>query len=149
MRIKNRQQMLALAAIGLVALFAGDKLVLSPLFRSWAARGAQIAELRKQIDEGGRLLLREQSIRSRWDQMRTNTLPKDPSLAEQRVLKAFDRWSQESRVSITSLTPQWKRDADDFMTLQCRLDASGNLATLSRFLYDLEKDPVALQLESV
>ena len=34
-------------------------------------------------------------------------------------------------------------------TLNCRLEASGDLGTLSRFVYDLEKDPMALKLESV
>jgi len=29
------------------------------------------------------------------------------------------------------------------------VEASGNLGTLSRFLYDIEKDPMALKLESV
>ena len=29
------------------------------------------------------------------------------------------------------------------------MEASGDLGTLSRFLYDLEKDPMALKLESV
>ena len=81
--------------------------------------------------------------------MRANTLPNNPSLAEQQLLKAFDAWSQESRVSITGITPQWKHDADEYMTLECRVDASGDLATLSRFLYDIEKDPMALKLESV
>jgi hypothetical protein len=29
------------------------------------------------------------------------------------------------------------------------VEASGNLGTLSQFLYDIEKDPMALKLESV
>ncbi len=149
MQIKNRQQMLALVSIGIVALFVADKVVLSPLFSAWRSRGTTMAQLRKQIDDGERLLKREQSIRERWDQMRTNTLPNNTSLAEQQILKAFERWSQDSRISVTSITPQWKRDADDFMTLECRVDASGNLGTLGQFLYDIEKDPMALQLESV
>jgi hypothetical protein len=35
------------------------------------------------------------------------------------------------------------------MTLDCRVEASGDLGTLSRFVYDIEKDPMALKLESV
>ena len=58
--------------------------------------------------------------------MQTNTLPSNPSLAEQKVLQAFDKWSQDSRISVNSITPQWKRDSDDFTTLQCRVDAVGH-----------------------
>lgn len=149
MPIKNRQQMLAIVAIVAVALLAGDKFILSPLTRVWKARSDEIAQLRKQVNDGQQLLAREQSLRSRWQQMRPNMLPNNTSLAEQQVLKAFDTWSQKSGISIMSITPQWKHDADEFMTLQCRVDASGSLATISRFLYDIEKDPMALKLESV
>lgn len=149
MQIKNQQQTLAIVAIAAVTLLVGDKIILPALTGAWKSRSTQIAALRKQVSEGKLLLQREDNLRRRWDQMKTNMLPSDPSLAEQQVLKAFDTWSQESRISIMSITPQWRRDADDFMTLQCRVEASGNLSTVNRFLYDVERDPMALKLESV
>ena len=39
--------------------------------------------------------------------------------------------------------------AEFFDKLECRVDASGDLETLSRFLYDIEKDPMALKLQSL
>ena len=149
MKIKNRQQLLMFAAIAVVALFAADKLLLTPLGNLWTERSKGIADLRKKVENGTRLAQRETNLRSRWEQMLTNTLPNNPSLAEQQVLRAFDRWSQDSRISITSISPQWKHDADEYMTLQCRVEAAGSLNTLSRFLYDVEKDPMALKLEIV
>ena len=149
MQIKNRQQMLAVVAIAAIALFVCNLLVIVPLTNSWKARAEKIVQLRKQVEEGRKLVQREPGIRARWEQMRSNTLPNNTSLAEQQVLKAFDAWAQESRVSVTSITPQWKRNADDFMTLDCRVEASGSLATATRFLYDIEKDAMALKLDSV
>jgi hypothetical protein len=35
------------------------------------------------------------------------------------------------------------------MTLECRADAFGNMQALTRFLYDVEKDPLALKVEAV
>ena len=35
------------------------------------------------------------------------------------------------------------------MTLNCSVEASGNLSTLSQFLYDIEKEPTALRIDSV
>jgi hypothetical protein len=81
--------------------------------------------------------------------MRTNTLPDNPSLAEQQTLKAFDSWARESGADVTGITPQWNNDSPDYLTLNCRLEAAGDLGTLSRFVYDIEKDPMALKLESV
>jgi hypothetical protein len=48
-----------------------------------------------------------------------------------------------------SITPQWKRDNDERMTLECRVDAAGNLQTITRFLYNVEKDPLALKMDTV
>jgi hypothetical protein len=81
--------------------------------------------------------------------MQSNTLPDNPSLAQEQVLKALVNWAQESGVSINAITPQWKNDSEEYQTLVCRVDAAGTLWTLSRFLYDIEKGPMALRLESV
>ncbi len=111
MKIKNRQQLLTIAAVAVVVLFAADKLLISPLGHFWKERSKRIAELRKKVEDGNQLVKHEQSWRSRWDQM--------------------------------------KHDTDEYTTLQCRVEASGSLNALSRFLYDIEKDPSALRLEIV
>lgn len=149
MPTKNRQQFLTIAAIAAVALFAGDRLVLSPLLATWGGRAARLTELRKQVAQGKMLLQREQSIRSRWQQMSGNTLPGNTSAAEQQVFKAIDLWAQNSGVTISAITPQWKHDSDDYMTFECRVDAAGDLGKLSRFLYSVERDPMALKLALV
>jgi hypothetical protein len=149
MRIKNRQQILVIAVIAAVALFAGDNLVLSPLLKAWSARATRISDLRKDITRANMLVQREQSIRSRWEQMTRNALPNSTSAAEQQVFKAIDSWAQSSGVAIAAITPQWKHDSDDYMTFECRVDAAGDLSKLSRFLYSVERDPMALKLELV
>lgn len=151
MQIKNRQQLLIIGAIAAIALFAGDELVLSPLMKIWGARAARVAELRKQIDRGKGLVEREQkqSIRNRWMLMTSNALPNNSSAAEQQVYKAIDLWAQNSGVAVSAITPQWKHDSDDYMTFECRVDAAGDLGKLSRFLYSVERDPMALKLELV
>src|SRR5262245_16010706 len=99
--LQNRQQVLLAVALAVVALWAGEKLLLTPLAKSWSARRAHIADLRKSISQGEQLLTRDETIRTRWAVMQTNTLPQEASLAESQVLKAFDRWSQDSRISVT------------------------------------------------
>jgi hypothetical protein len=148
-QIKNRQQLLVIGAVVIIALFAGDQLVLSPLLKGWSARATRITDLRKKIADGKMLVQREQSIRSHWEQMSSNALPNNTSAAEQQVYKAIDLWAQNSGVAISAITPQWKHDSDDYMTFECRVDAAGDLGKLSRFLYSVERDPMALKLELV
>jgi hypothetical protein len=148
-QIKNRQQLLVILAVTAIALFAGDQLVLSPLTKAWNARATRIADLRTKITQGKTLLQREQSIRGRWEQMSRNALPNNTSAAEQQVFKAIDLWAQNSGVAVSAVTPQWKHDSDDYMTFECRVDAAGDLGKLSRFLYSVERDSMALKLESI
>ena len=140
--------MLAFVAIAVVAFWAGDKLVLTPLTHSWTARSARLKQLRRQVGEGRVVLERERTIQTRWEGMRTNTLPESTSRAEQELLKAFDRWSRDSGISVTSIKPQWKRNTEDYATLECRVDAYGSLSSVTRFLYGIEKDPLALKVEA-
>jgi hypothetical protein len=149
MQIKNRQQLLIIGAITAIALFAGDQLVLSPVMKTWSARAKRITELRQQIAKDKMLVQREQSIRSRWEQMSRNALPSNTSAAEQQVVNAIDLWARNSGVAISAITPQWKHESDDYMTYECRVDAAGDLGKLSRFLYSVERDPMALKLELV
>jgi len=152
-QIKNRQQLLTVVAIAAAALFAANQLVLSPILKVWNGRATRIADLRKNISRANSMMQREQlpgqSIGRRWQQMTNHALPNNTSAAEQQIFKAIDLWAQNSGVSITAITPQWKHDSDDYMTFECRVDAAGDLGKLSRFLYSVERDPMALKLELV
>jgi hypothetical protein len=149
MQIKNRQQLLMIVAGVAFGLLLGDALVFSPLVKLWQTRSARIAELQKKVKDGDALLRRDAAIQTRWSQMRANTLTHNPSLAEQQVLGAFDDWSRKARISVNSITPQWKRENDDYTTLECRVDASGSVGTLRSFLFEMENNPMALKIESM
>jgi len=148
-QIKNRQQFLGIIAIVAVGLLAGDKWLRAPLYNAWQSRRAEIGDLRKRVAEGKNWLGRESSLRARWQNMRTNTFPNNASVAERQVLNAFDRWCRDSGITRESFTPQWKHDADNYMTLECHVDASGKISAVTRFLYEIEKDPMAFRLENV
>jgi predicted Zn-dependent protease len=148
--IKNRQKALLITAAAAIALLVGDSAVLGPLTDSWKARSDRVKQLQQSVAQGSLLLNQKRWITGRWDQMRTNTLPNDASLAENALLKAFDGWAKDSGIQIERITPQLKTE-DEYTTLQCRADASGDIQTLAKFLYDAEKDvsKLALKVESV
>ncbi|HTV60965.1 MAG TPA: hypothetical protein VMH30_00195 [Verrucomicrobiae bacterium] len=149
MNVKNRQQFLIVLTAIVVALYLGNLLLFGPLQKLWKSRQAAIVQLRQQVSSGRILIRREDYIRSMWGHIHANALPPEASSAEQEMLLGFDRWSQASGVNIESITPQWENDEPDYSTLDCRVDASGNLFTLTRFLYQIESDPMPIQIESV
>lgn len=149
MKIQNRQQFLVILTLAAAGLYLTVNFVLEPLGGWWSSRQAQIRELRTKVKDGRKLVEREKTIRGNWADMQANALPANTSLAESQLLKAVDEWSRSSGVEVTSLTPQWKNDSTNYLTLACRVETAGDLGTLSRFLYDLEKGPMALRLDAV
>jgi hypothetical protein len=135
----------AAAAIGLLVM---ERLVVSPISRHWKEQGERILVLRERVQRGQLLIDREDTIRERWAAMRAGVLPDDPSEAENEVFKAVARWARDSRVTLTGLTPQWREHEAGYQTLECRASATGTQATIGRFLYELEIDPMAIRLES-
>jgi len=149
MNLQNRQHLLGLVAAILFGALAGHRWILSPLLKSWEIRSTRIDQLRKSVVRGESVLRSEQAIRESWNQIRTNTLSLEPSLAENQILKAFDAWSRDSGVSISGLRPQWKRTEANFATLEFRADVNGSLPALTRFLYEAEQDPLGIRIESL
>ncbi len=145
----KRQKLLLILALTGVGLLAGDRLVISPLIKSWTARSESIAQLKKDIAKGRQLLERRDAVRSRWQEMKTNALPSEVSAAEGRVLDAFDRWSRAASVNITSVKPQWKQSDEGYMTFECHVDAAGSLSTVTKFLHEVERDRLAMRVETV
>jgi Tfp pilus assembly protein PilO len=149
MKIENRQQFLVVLTVAAAALYIGVNYILTPLGDWWSARSKQITTLRNQVKDGTYLIGHEASIRGHWSDMLSNSLPSDTSLAEQQVLRSIDDWSGSTGVEVTSLMPQWKADSTNYLTLTCHVETSGDIASLTRFIFDLEKGPMPLRLDSM
>jgi Tfp pilus assembly protein PilO len=145
----RRKRILMIAAIISVGAVAGDRVVLSPLLNLWKARTERVAELEKSLGKGRVLAEREETMKERWQEMKERSLPVDMSLAEDQVLKSVGRWARDSRLSVTSLKPRWLRDEDDFRKLEFRAAAEGNMESIARFVYELERDPLPLKIEDI
>ena len=64
------------------------------------------------------------------------------------VFKAVGRWGRDGRITFSALNPQWRTYEEGYATLECRANASGDQAGIARFLYEMERDPLPIRLES-
>lgn len=148
MKIDNRQQFLLILTIIAGGLLLADKVLIGPLEKLWDTRQLEIADLQKKVKDGNFLIHREHALRIQWSQMQTNTLPNNDAVAQESLLTALHDWEQDSGATINGIVPQWK-DGEDYRTITCRIDASGRMDNLVRFLYDVEKGPMGLRIESL
>lgn len=146
---EERQRWLVIIAGAAVGLFLLDRVILGPYLAAWRDRSEQIAALETQVTRGEALLGRGEALEQRWELMRRQALPTDRSTAEDEVLRAAARWARESRVNFTSLTPQWRQVDPTHELFDCRASISGGLGEVARFVYELERDPIAVRLDEL
>jgi len=144
-----RERLLILATLAIIAAFAGDRFILEPLLGVWKARNERIALLRQDLARGQTLLRRQDSIEDIWKTMRAHSLPADTTVAQQELLTAVGNWANTSQLNVTSLKPRRIDGEDSANLLEVRVTASGSLTSIARFLYELERDPLAVRLLDV
>lgn len=150
MKLANRQKWLLIVAGAVIGLIALDNMVISPLQKHWEARTKEIANLKKLIADGKGVLSRGPRTQALWNEMQAGAMPNDSAQAEQQVLSAFDEWGRVTGAELASIKPQWRRGTSDrYSLLECRVDASGSLSTLTRFLHEVEKSPLALRVDAL
>jgi hypothetical protein len=149
MEIKNREKVLAIGLGAVIAFWLIDIVVLKPMMRSWSERSDQIVRLSRQLSDGRQLLTRGSEVLDRWSKMQTNALSFSATLAESQLFNAFDGWVRDSSVIQGAFHPQLRETEDNYNVLECRADVSGSMEQIFNFLYDLEKDPIAIKLDSV
>ena len=147
MNASGANKWLVVAALGALGLVLLDRVVLTPALEGFGRQSERLAELRESVAKGRQLLERQEALKERWADMQRRALSSDIPAAEDKLLKSVAQWVQASHITLTGLTPQWRRHKQGYQTLECRATAQGNLQAIARFLYELEKDPLALQLE--
>lgn len=146
---QNRQQLLLIVVAAGIGLLLLDYVIITPLGKTWTAHTVEIAKLKQDVARGRGVLGNGPRTQQRWAEMQANALPKDAAEAEQKLLTAFDGWGRANNIELGSIKPQWKKGTDRYSTLECRIDATGSLGMLSRFLFEVEKSPLALRVDSV
>ncbi len=148
MNPQNRERLLLIVALSAVGILAADKLILGPLGNLWTERSSRITELTQSIERGKNLLDREMTITRRWDEMQRTGLSQDDSKAGEAVIEAANTWGNESGITF-SFKPQWMEYDDDYKTYDCRANASGDLESISRFIFELETDSLPVRAEEI
>ena len=150
LQVQKRQRLLFIVAGAGLLLLVLDRIVFTPLTNVWRERALEITQLETKVATGNGLLERADQLKRVWTDMADRTLPKDPSQSENDLITAFDRCGRASGIELGSIKPQWKRGTTDrYSVLECRVDGTGTFATLARFIFEVEKLPMALRLESV
>ncbi|HZQ45476.1 MAG TPA: hypothetical protein VFC07_00570 [Verrucomicrobiae bacterium] len=156
MEDNNRQKYLLTAVVVIVGVWVGYSFIITPLIDAWKSRQKTISALQEDVRREQKLAgARGREFKDRWAMMQSNALPSDLSQAQSEVVKAVDRWALMSGVTTESISPQVRSDPDEtnpnitITTVECRVDATGNMNSILSFLYAIGQEKMGTKLDNV
>jgi hypothetical protein len=144
----NRQRLLIIVTGVAVGLFLLDRIVITPLLGLWKAHATEIAKLKQSVANGRGTIANDANIRRVWQDMQNHALPKDAATADQEVLSALTNWGRANNVDLNYRQQRKRGPNNQTSLLEFRVDATGTMTTLARFLHELERSPMALRIDS-
>ncbi len=143
-----RETLLKIVAGTCAVLVVLNYAVLDPALAAWSAQSDRIAALQKKVVRGRTLLERETLIRNHWAAILRENMSADNSTADNDAFKAISRWTTDSNITLSSITPQFQaHDDGGYDAFEYRLSAVGDQVAVGRFLYDLGTDAMPCSLE--
>ena len=85
----------------------------------------------------------------RWNDTNERSLTSEMSVAENRIMNSVSDWAGKSGLEVSSLKPRRMFGEKEFKKLEFRLAATGDMESVTRFLFELETDPLSLKLEDL
>lgn len=147
----SRVKLLLLAALACIGALGADQFVIGPLIETWKARSTRIQQVREDLERGSQLVELRDRYAANWHDMQDASLISDPAGAEKILLSSVDAWARASGLNVSNYKPNWMASDDEIAQgarkLEIQLSGSGNLQTIARFLYELERNELAVKLE--
>lgn len=148
MTADTRKKYLWYVVYAVAGLLLLDRVAITPATRGWTAQGERIESLRKKVARGETFLARETITRNSWNSDLRNNLAADNATAENQAYQAMVRWAQDSGVVTNGLNPTWQNHEDGgYETFEVRATITGDQPSLGKYIYDLEVDPLPVNLE--
>lgn len=98
---------------------------------------------------GNHLIENRKSVNQDWQTFLNNGLKSNPSDAESVTLHALADWAQAHNVHIDSHKTDAPYQSGDFQEMRLTITGSGNLASIWRFIADIETSKYPLQIRDL
>ena len=137
MVLSKRERVLAIAtAVTLAALFVNSVIVDPVLDRRELTENEKL-QLEAELSEANDLFERRRLLERKWKTMLSEGLGSEAE-AESRVARALDEWSEDARLTLTSVKPEHAAGSNGMKEITFVLAGRGSLNAVAWFLYQIE-----------
>jgi len=147
----KRERLALLAALLVLALFAGDYFVFTPFMNYRDHVKTDLATVDLKLKDAQRLLNTQRRLDKEWKSMLLAGVNATPSEAESRVLHSVRDWAQESGLLLVSLKPEHTLAAKEsrLQEIAFRASGTGTMAAVARMVWCLESATTPIHVNSL
>lgn len=138
MTMSTRERNILLVVAGVVVLFLADRYAWTPYTDAREQLQADLAAAKDKQLKAVHLIKEDRTNRQRFDQMIADGLKTDPSASESQMLHAVDDWARDARLNLQTVKRERMEQDKQFGRIVFRATASGNMAAVARFLWDVQ-----------
>jgi Tfp pilus assembly protein PilO len=149
MTLSTREKAIAVVAGVAVLLLGLNFYLVEPLLERRSRAQAAIAAAQRELLEAAGLFDNDLRARRRWNEMTGQTLRTDGPTAESQLLNNARQWGQEAGLVLTSLKPERNERELEFQRITIRATATGNMQSVTRFLYAIETSSMPVRISDV
>jgi Tfp pilus assembly protein PilO len=138
MKMSPRERNIVMVVGAVIVLFLADRYAWSPYMAAREQSQADLAAARDKQIKAQHLLKEDRTNRQTFDKMIADGLQTDPSAAESQMLHAVDDWARDAHVNLQTVKRERMEQDKQFGRIVFRATAMGNMASLARFLWDVQ-----------
>ena len=144
MVLSKRERMIFWITLVLMVMLVSDRFVINPGLEARDSVSEEKQRLRAEVSAMRRVLKGSTTRARQWQEMIENGLLDDPSAAQSSMLHALEEWSEQSRVRLTSVTPQRStRDRElrdrGLRDIVFTIAGKGDMASIGEFVWLIEQ----------
>lgn len=149
MILSRREQYVALAAAITVAILLLDWYVLTPILDRREQLQTERQKLVAELNEAQALFRRQRLLGRKWRAMLDAGMPTGLAQAESQVLHALRDWSQESRLTLSSMKPGKVVESGELVELSFQASGTGSMSAVAKFLWHIETASLPLRVQQL
>jgi hypothetical protein len=143
--MSQRERYIVIGTVAVVALFALDRLVFTPLLERYKALDQDIQVKQAEVDRNDQLFRRASQDNRKWKEMTAGALKRDASTTESQLIDSIGQWAQDARMSV-SYKPERTEKRKEFIVVTYRATCNGSMSQLRTFLLHVQRATIPIRV---
>lgn len=146
--LSKRERIMAIMAVAVVGFLVLNKFLIGPVASKLQQLETQKSQLLVELDEAQNLFRKRRVLEKEWKNALSEGLRNEVE-AESKVGRALNEWSQEARLTLSSVKPDRVASDKGLKEMTFVIVGTGTLDAVARFLWKIETAPLPIKVKDM